>query len=103
MLIFQFSSITLCSAACSSSCCLGKVVEQCADAGMDAGLQTESIPEMVDYGRASMVRQQVIHKIKAFLPTPGIKHGLETVSSLHGQSLYTACSNDLSYGAGIQQ
>ena len=88
MLIFQFSSITLCSAACYFSCCLGKVVERCADAGMDARLQTESIPEVVDYGRASMVRQQVSHKINVFLPSAGIKHGLKKVNSFHGQSIY---------------
>ena len=28
---------------------------------------------MVDYGRASMVRQQVAGSIKASLPTPGIE------------------------------
>ena len=52
-----------------------RVVERCADAGMDAGLQTESIPEMVDYGRASMVRQQVSYKLIALLPTASIKLG----------------------------
>ena len=85
MLILQFSYTKLYIAACPLSCCLGKVAEQYADAGMDAGLQTESIPKMVDYGRASMVRQQVSHKIRAFLPTQSIRRGLKKVSLFHGQ------------------
>ena len=70
---------------------------------MDARLQTQSVQEMVDYGRASMVRQQVTHIIEAVLHTASIKRGLEKSTHIYVQAIPSAHCKAVSYGAGIQQ